>query len=82
MSEDYARSYELVQSEKMAYNQILQLLQEQNYHNFHIPEMDAIESITDNTTFISAEQYLQKGLHQYSLMNDTKKNYRHNLKCR
>ena len=35
--------------------------------------MDAMESITNNTTFISPGQYLRTGLHQYSLMNNTQK---------
>ena len=73
MAENYARNNDLMQSEKMAYDYIQQLLQEQSYHDFHVSEMDAMEPVVNNIVSIPSEQYLQKGLYQYSLMNVTQK---------
>ena len=71
MAEDFARTYDTEQSEKMDYDHILRLLQEQNYRDFHVPDMDAIEPVVHNIISTSPEQYLQKGLRQYSLLNST-----------
>ena len=73
MAEDYARNYDSIQSEKMAYDHIQQLLQEQSYHDFHVSEMDTMEPIVNNTDVTAPEQYLQKSLDQYSRMNNTQK---------
>ena len=73
MAEDYARSYDSLQSEEMAYDHIQELFQEQSYHDFHVSEMDAMKSIVYNTTSIPTKQYFQKGLDQYSRMNVTQK---------
>ena len=73
MSEDYARNYDLLQSQKMAYDDIIRLLYEQDYHNFNVADMDAMQPIINEITSITPEEHLEIGNRQYNMMNETQK---------
>ena len=74
MSEDYLRKYSILQSEKIAYDQVQAMLKDHNCKIFHISEMDALEPVVCmNINEISPEQNLQKGLSQYNSLNNTQK---------